>query len=307
MAAPKIAVGPEGGEGYAPGAVRAGGGAIVPWDQAEGAVWMDYGDPRTLRTLLDRHPNVRWVQLPWAGVEAFAELGMFDDGRLWTCGKGVYADDCAEHALALTLALLRELPLRIRATSWGEREHGRPMAGLHVGFLGGGGLVASMLRLWAPFGVRTTVVRRSDRATSGADRTVTVDRLHEVLPELDVLVVALSLTPETTGIIAAPELALLPDDAILVNVARGAHVVTEDLVQILREGRLGGAGLDVTDPEPLPPGHPLFTLPNTIVTPHCANTAAMGEPRLITRITENVRRFGAGEELLGVVDAEAGY
>jgi phosphoglycerate dehydrogenase-like enzyme len=305
--APKIAVGPEGGSQFAPDAVLAGGGEIVPWDRAEAAVWMDYGDPATLRALLDEHPQVGWVQLPWAGVEAFAAIGMFDDGRRWTCGKGVYADVCAEHALMLTLALLRELPVRVRATAWGERELGRSLFGLRVCILGGGGLTEAMLSVFAPFGVHTTVVRRSAKPMDGADRTVTSDRLHSVLPEADVLIVALSLTPATVGVVGAAELALLPPGAVLVNVARGRHVDTEAVVDALERGHLGGAGLDVTEPEPLPDGHPLFSMPNAIVTPHCANTDSLGTPRLFQRIAENVRRYAAGEELLGPVDASSGY
>lgn len=307
MAAPRIAVGPEGREWYAPEAVAAGGGEVVPWAEAEAAVWMDADDAAGLRTLLEAHPGIGWVQLPWAGVEAFARAGMFGDGRRWTCGKGVYAEECAEHALALTLALLRELPLRIRADRWGARNRGRTLFGSKVTILGGGGLCESMLRLFAPFGVEITVVRRSGAPLAGAHRVVTADHLHDVLASTDVLIVALSLTPETAGIVGARELARLPDDAILVNVARGRHVVTAAVVDAIRAGTLGGAGLDVTDPEPLPDGHPLFSLPNVIVTPHCANTAAMGKPRLMARIAENVRRYAAGDDLIGPVDPDLGY
>jgi phosphoglycerate dehydrogenase-like enzyme len=92
-----------------------------------------------------------------------------------------------------------------------------------------------------------------------------------------------------------------------VNVARGPHIVTDDLVAALRDGAIGGAGLDVTDPEPLPEGHPLWSLPNCIITPHVANTPDMAQPLLAERITQNVRRFGRGEELIGPVDPELGY
>ena len=95
--------------------------------------------------------------------------------------------------------------------------------------------------------------------------------------------------------------------AWLVNVARGRHVVTDDLVTALRDGVIGGAGLDVTDPEPLPDGHPLWSLPNCIITPHVGNTPEMAVPLLAERVAANVRRFAAGEELLGPVDADLGY
>ena len=99
----------------------------------------------------------------------------------------------------------------------------------------------------------------------------------------------------------------MEEHAWLVNVARGPHVVTDDLVEALRDGAIGGAGLDVTDPEPLPDGHPLWSLPNCVITPHVGNTREMAVPLLSARIAENVRRWAAGEELIGPVDPTLGY
>jgi len=120
-------------------------------------------------------------------------------------------------------------------------------------------------------------------------------------------VLALALTPATEGLIDARRLALMGPSCWLVNVARGGHVVTDDLVTALADGTIAGAALDVTEPEPLPDGHPLWSAPNAIITPHVANTPEMLVPRLAERITENVRRRIAGEPLLGVVDVRAGY
>jgi phosphoglycerate dehydrogenase-like enzyme len=128
-----------------------------------------------------------------------------------------------------------------------------------------------------------------------------------VLPGADLVFLALALTPETVGIVGAPELALMEPHAWLVNVARGRHVVTDDLVDALRDGTIGGAALDVTDPEPLPAGHPLWDLENCLVTPHTANTWAMAEPLFARRVTDNLVRYRRGEELLGLVDARLGY
>jgi phosphoglycerate dehydrogenase-like enzyme len=151
------------------------------------------------------------------------------------------------------------------------------------------------------------VVRRSDEPVAGADRTITTSRLHEVLPRTDVLVLALALTPETAGIIGAPELAALPDHALLVNVARGGHVDTDAIVEALASERLGGAAFDVTDPEPLPDGHPLWSEPRCLITPHVANTPEMGLALLEPFVAENVRRFCVGEDLLATVDVALGY
>jgi phosphoglycerate dehydrogenase-like enzyme len=138
------------------------------------------------------------------------------------------------------------------------------------------------------------------------DEVLEADRYADALPGADLVVVALALTPDTDGIIAAGELELMERHAWLVNVARGRHIVTEDLVIALREGEIGGAGLDVTDPEPLPSGHPLWSLPNCLITPHVGNTPEMAVPLLAERIVTNVRRFAAGEELIGPVDVDAG-
>jgi phosphoglycerate dehydrogenase-like enzyme len=155
--------------------------------------------------------------------------------------------------------------------------------------------------------MRTTVVRRTAEPLPGAGTVVTPDRLHAALAAADVVVLAVALTPETTGMIDASALAAMRDTALLVNVARGRHVVTDDLVAALEAGAIKGAGLDVTDPEPLPDGHPLWAMPNVIITPHVANTPEMGRHELGIRLRENIRRFTAGEPLLGPVDPDAGY
>ena len=176
-----------------------------------------------------------------------------------------------------------------------------------VTILGGGGICASLVRLLQPWNCHITVVRRHVSDLDGVDDVLEADRYADALPGADLVVVALALTPETEGIIAAGELELMERHAWLVNVARGRHVVTDDLVAALRNGEIGGAGLDVTDPEPLPAGHPLWSLPNCLITPHVGNTPEMAVPLLAERITANVRRFALGEELIGPVDVDAGY
>jgi phosphoglycerate dehydrogenase-like enzyme len=286
-------------------AVRAGGGLLTEdVGDADAVVWTDPRAPGDLRTLLDANPQVRWVQLPFAGIEPFVDV--LDHDRAWTCGKGVYAEPVAEAALALALGVLRNLDGYARATSW-SAPAGRNLLGARVTVLGGGEITASLLRLLGPWGCTTTVVTRRPRPLDGAEEVVGPDDLHAVLRTTDVLVLALALTPETEQVVDAAALDALPDHAVLVNVARGRHVDTDALVAALQDGRLAGAGLDVTDPEPLPDGHPLWTLPAVLVTPHTANTPEMGRPLLAARVTENVRRFAAGEPLLGGVDVDAGY
>ena len=285
-------------------AVNEGGGHVVPLAEAEGVVWGDPRDPAALATALDQAPNARWVQLPFAGIENFVHL--LDDDHIWACGKGVYAEPVAEMALSLGLAGLRGLGTFTRASEWTSPQ-GTNLIGARVTILGGGGITESLVRLLQPFDCHITVVRRQATDLDGVDDVLEADRFADALPGADLVVLALALTPETEGIISAGELELMERHAWLVNVARGKHVVTDDLVVALREGIIGGAGLDVTDPEPLPPGHPLWSMPNCIITPHVGNTPEMAVPLLSERIRTNVRRWADDEELIGLIDVEAGY
>jgi phosphoglycerate dehydrogenase-like enzyme len=288
-------------------AVRAGGGEAVGIDEpADALIWVGRPRPDELRAVLATQPDIRWVQLPLAGVEAVAAGGLFDDGRVWTSAKGLYAGPVAEHALMLALAGLRLLPERIRATSWGA-SGGTSLYGQPVTILGGGGITEELLRLMAPFGVEATVVRRRADPVPGAARTVTTDALRDVLPGALVVFLALALTPATIGIIGAEELGLMDRRTVLVNVARGRHVDGEALADSLAAGGIAAAGLDVTDPEPLPDGHRLWTEPNCVITPHTADTWEMVRPLLAGRIRTNVGRWVAGQPLDGLVDATAGY
>ncbi len=290
-------------------AVEAGGGRVVGnGEVADALVWL--GGLDGLEATLLAHPQVRWVQLPLAGVERMAEAGLFADPRFahitWTSAKGSYAKPVAEHALALALAGLRHLHERARARSWGERK-GTSLYGAKVTILGGGGIAEELLRLLAPFGTEATVVRKKHAPLAGAARVMATEQVKDALPDALVVFVALALVPETVHIIGAEELELMAPGSWLVNVARGRHVDTDALVEALQAGRIGGAALDVTEPEPLPDGHPLWGLPNCLITPHSADTDEMIRPLLAERIRENVKRFAAGLPLEGAVDAAAGY
>ncbi len=304
----RVAVGPEPAR-FAVEAVTAGGGEVVPLgDPADALVWLSPGrqDLELLRAALSDGAGIRWVQLPFAGIEHVVAAGIVDGSRIWTCAKGSYAEPVAEHALVLALAGLRLLPTRLRATSWGK-QGGTTLYGAPVTIVGGGGITHELMRLLAPFRTEITVVRRGADPVAGAARTVTVDRLHDTLPGALVVFLALALTPATEKVIGATELELMDETAWLVNVARGRHVDTDALVAALSRQAIAGAALDVTDPEPLPDGHPLWSAPNCIITPHTADTWEMVKPLLGARIQENVARFRAGQSLEGAVDPVAGY
>lgn len=291
-------------------AVEAAGGTVEPLsDRTRGLVWLDNRDPDGFAAALGSHAGVSWVQLPFAGVDAFARTIADEQrpGLVWTSAKGAYAQPVAEHALALTLALLRVLPKRVRARSWATEQEGRSLYGLEVLIVGAGGIALELMRLLQPFGVRITVVRRSPEPVPGAERTLRTDRLAEALPAADVVVVAAALTGGTRQLFGAAEFAAMKPTAVLVNIARGGLVDTDALLAALRDGTIAGAGIDVTDPEPLPDGHPLWDEPNCLITPHQADTPEMVAPLLAERVRLNVRAFLDNGRFVGVVDPEAGY
>jgi phosphoglycerate dehydrogenase-like enzyme len=303
---PRVAVGPDLAE-YAEKAIRDGGGEpVAPDASADALVWLMPGDIDGLRAALATASSARWVQLPFAGIEQVTAAGLLDPGRVWTSAKGAYAEPVAEHALALALAGLRLLRRRITARSWGK-PGGVSLYDQPVTILGGGGITASLLELLAPMRVNATVVRNRPEPVPGAVRTVGQADLHEALADALVVFLALALTPDTEHIIGAAELAAMRPDAWLVNVARGRVVDTDALVEALTKESIGGAALDVTDPEPLPDGHPLWDLERCIITPHTADTMEMIMPLLARRIRDNVARFAAGEPLIGQVDPALGY
>jgi phosphoglycerate dehydrogenase-like enzyme len=285
-------------------AVVAGGGHVVPVRDAEALVWAASRDPAGLERIMSEADHLRWVQLPFAGIEHYIHL--VDDDRQWTCAKGVYAEPVAEMALALALTGLRGIADYARAQSWGK-PRGTNLLGANVTILGGGGITTSLIRLLAPFDCRITVVRNRVSHMEGVDEVVEADRYIDALAGADLVVVALALTGETEGMLSRNEFDVMEDHAWIVNVARGRHIVTDDLVWALHNGVIGGAALDVTDPEPLPDGHALWTLPNCILTPHVASTPDMVLPLLSERITANVRRYASHEELLGPVHVDLGY
>ncbi|WP_224391066.1 D-isomer specific 2-hydroxyacid dehydrogenase family protein [Pseudonocardia sp. ICBG1293] len=280
-------------------AIEDGGGRFEPDPaRARGLQWVGK-DPVELRRLLESCPGIEWVQLSGAGVDRWTADGVVADGRIWTSAKGAYSEPVAEHALTL----LRSLPQRVRATSWGSPT-AVTLYDAHVVLVGGsGGIGREFARLVEPFRARVTTVRRSPEH----EHEHPTDRLHRLLPDADAVVVACALTPRTRHLIDEAALRAMPRHAVLVNVARGPVVDTTALVRALDSRWIAGAGLDVTDPEPLPDGHPLWGRSDCLVTPHTADTPDMIRPLLAERLRDNVARMLRGERLTGVIDPEAGY
>lgn len=309
MSGPKIAVVPATTD-QLEDAIRAGGGE--PTGEAASAdalVWINPRDPDGLRALL-QGSSARWVQLPFAGIESFIAAGVIDPDRTWTCTKGVYGPACAEHALALMLAAARRIHEHVRTRRWRAGGFGSPerrLEGTTAVVIGTGGIGTALVPMLQPLGVRIVGVNRSGRPLAGAERTVSVDQLPDVVAGADWVVVAAAATPETHHLIDAAILERMAPTAWVINVARGELIDTDALVNALQAGTIGGAALDVTDPEPLPEGHPLWELDEVIITPHVANTWDMAVPELTAMVERNVARFAAGEPLEGLVDPAAGY
>ena len=277
-------------------AVTAAGGRVGPLADADALVWLDFHPTSFPAALPD---TVRWVQLPSAGVEAW--LDRIDGDRLWTSAAGAYARPVAEHALALMLAGTRRLADCARATRWSAPPV-RPLDGSTVAIVGAGGIGRALIALLEPLDVEVLALTRR-----GRDGTLPADRLPQVLPVAHHVVIAAPATPSTRHLIGAGELEAMRADAWLTNIARGSLVDTDALVDALARGAIGGAALDVTDPEPLPDGHPLWHEPRALITPHVANPPSTMRRYLARHVQENVARFVRGDELLAVIDPDAGY
>lgn len=292
---PRVCIYAEDGDYYRD-AVRRGGGEPARLEEADALFFMSADLDALKRMLLH---NIKWVSIPWAGTDAVVDSGLHA-GRLWSCGRGLYGDHVAEHALALMLAGTKRIDIAARERRWDFIEGDRPLvSGQSALVIGAGDVGLALVNRLSALGLRVTVLARTPRSVQGADRVIARSELHEVLPDCRYVFLAVALTSETRHIIGEVELALLPRDAWLVNVARGGHVDTEALVAALRQNAIAGAALDVVEPEPLPANHPLWRMDRVIITPHVGVTWSMAREGLARRLEENVRRFRRGARLVG--------
>lgn len=260
--------------------------------------------------------NLRWVQAHSAGVDRYMRTPELVQSEriVFTNMRGVHGPAIADHVFAGLLALTRLLPGYLenqRQSRWGAAPgdaHAIALQGRTLLVVGLGGIGTEIAKRGHAFGMRVWATRRSDApAPEFVARCERPEKLLELLPEVDVVALAVPLTAETERLFDARAFEALKPGAYLVNIARGKVVDTAALVAALKSGRLAGAALDVTDPEPLPATHELWKLANVVITPHVAADAELTEERHRELFAENVRRFGAGEPLLNVVDGSAGY
>ncbi|MEU3011521.1 D-isomer specific 2-hydroxyacid dehydrogenase family protein [Nocardia asteroides] len=294
-------------------AVVGAGAQLGELADADALIWT--GTPRDFPTTLPS--SVRWVQLPAAGIEDFFAADVFaaHPGVEFTSAAGAFSHSVAEHALMMLLAGVRYLPEQLRATSWQQREffpHVGSLRGKTVTIVGAGGIGRALIPMLTPLGAHVIAVNRSGRPVTGDGvpaglETLPADQLGRVWSRTDHVVVAAPATAQTRHLIGADELARLKPSSWVINVARGSLIDTDALVEALATGVIGGAGLDVTEPEPLPDGHPLWTLPNAIITPHDSNPPQLRLAAFADHVGANVARYVAGVPLLAVVEPDRGY
>lgn len=286
-------------------AIVSAGGELVDLAAARVLVWT--GDVAGFPEPLPDH--IEWVQLRLAGVESFLNAGLLDEKRIWTNASGFYAENVAEHALALLLTGLRQINVAVQRR-WDKEAIDTSVRSLHgstVAIIGAGGIARSLIPRLAACGAGVIAVNHSGRPVDGAMDTLPSDRIDEVWSRCDHVVLAAPSTDETRHMINAKTLAALPSHAWLVNVARGPLVDEVALHAALTSGEIGGAALDVTDPEPPAADNPLWDLPNVIITPHVANPSSGLTQTLAPWVAENLRRFTAGDDMLARVDPTASY
>jgi phosphoglycerate dehydrogenase-like enzyme len=257
-------------------------------------------------TVRTRGKRLRWLQLLTQGFENAQAHGV-PAGVTVTNAGDAYSPAVAMHAVALLLVAQRRFPAMLANQLQGawDRSMSTAMtspAGATVAICGFGSIGQEIARLVRAFGARVIALTRSARPHALADESLPIGQLHEVLPRSDAVVLALPLEASTRHLVGARELALCRRTAVLVNISRGGIVDTAALVEALRSGAIAGAGLDVTDPEPLPAGHPLWAAPNLLISPHVAGAAGKaGFDRLADVAAGNVERFLAGQPLAHVV------
>jgi phosphoglycerate dehydrogenase-like enzyme len=260
--------------------------------------------------------RLRWIHSPAAGVGGMLYPEMVQSSVVITNARGMAADTIAEHAIAVTLAMFRRIHVAVQRQTerrWAQDEiaagvPNRPVSGARVLIVGYGAIGRAVGGRFATLGADVTGIRRRAADSSPeAGRVVGPERLHDLLPSADVVIICAPQTRETRHLIGALELARMRSDALLVNVSRGSLLDEAALVEALQQNRIGGAALDVFEHEPLAVDSPLWTLPNVLITPHTSGFRPDHWDAAIDLFADNLRRFEVGQPLRNVVDKEAGY
>lgn len=263
--------------------------------------------------MLHGSPALEWLQTNSAGVEAYIQPGVLAGDTLLTNATGAYGLAIAEHMLGMLLELFKKLELyrdAQKSGAWQSQGAVKAVYGSTVLVLGMGDIGGEFAARCKALGAKVIGVRRSPRpCPEYADEVHLLEDLDSLLPHADVVAVTLPGTDATRGLMSRERLAKMKEGAVLLNVGRGFIVDTEALCDALERGHLSGAGVDVTDPEPLPPTHRLWNIPTAVVTPHISGFYHLRETheRIVDIFLENLRHFQAGEPLRNLVDFATGY
>ncbi len=263
--------------------------------------------------MLHGSPALEWLQTNSAGVEAYIQPGVLAGDTLLTNASGAYGLAIAEHMLGMLLELFKKLELyrdAQKSGAWQSQGAVKAVYGSTVLVLGMGDIGGEFAARCKALGAKVIGVRRSPRpCPEYADEVHLLEDLDSLLPQADVVAITLPGTDATRGLMSRERLAKMKEGAVLLNVGRGFIVDTEALCDALERGHLSGAGVDVTDPEPLPPTHRLWNIPTAVVTPHISGFYHLRETheRIVGIFLENLRHFQAGEPLRNLVDFATGY
>ena len=264
-------------------------------------------------------PKLRWIQFPGAGVDSLATTGLLDanSGVIVTTAAGIHAETISEYVFGSMLMFNWNWPQMVRLQDnhvWARSATwyhlgGRELAGQTLGIIGLGHIGRRIAQLAHAFGMRVLGMRRSlsGEQEPDVDQLFLPEQLHELLRLCDYVVISVPLTGETEKLIGEDELRIMRSNAYLVNIARGRVIDEQALIQALREGWIAGAGLDVTEEEPLPSESPLYSMPNVILTPHISGNSAHYDTRLAALFADNLKRYRSGQKLQNQYEPSRGY
>jgi len=257
---------------------------------------------------LERAPRVRWVQSASAGVDKLLQVGAAR--QVIITNVHIHAEPITEQLFGMLLMLVRRLNVAYRQQvehQWASIGQPGVLQGMALGVVGAGAIGRRVAELGVAFGMRVLGMRTHAGPLPPFAAMFTPEQKAEMFAQCDVLMLTLPLTPQTVGFIGAQEFVLMKPGTLLFNIGRGRLIDTNALLNALHDGTLGGAGLDVTEPEPLPPDHPLWQEPNVVITPHYAGLHPGYADHAAAVFLDNLRRYLAGEPLRNVVDKDAGY
>lgn len=257
--------------------------------------------------------NLRWIQLNNAGTEGFCVPGILPKQAQLTNATGAYGMAISEHLIAMLFALQKRLDIYYDQQTdhrWEKQTHMMVTEGSHVLVIGLGDIGTTFARKMKVLGAHVTGIRRSQKPKPEyVDAQYTMEALPELLPQADIVAMSLPGYSDTKGVIGEKELQLMKSNAILLNVGRGTAIDSLALAKALQGRSIYGAGLDVTDPEPLPEDHPLWDAPHCIITPHVSGGYALPETleKILNLSIENLERYEKGEALHNIIDFSTGY